>query len=321
LYVDKNLKYHGLIQAYSRTNRIIDEKKSQGNVVVFRNLKQATDDAVALFSNKDALETIIIQPYEEYVKKFNKAYKTLMAITPTVDSVNDLKSEEEELEFIKAFREMLRIKNILAAFSDFKWEDLKIDEQPFEDYKSKYLDLHDKVKNNHQKEKVSILEDVDFELELIHKDEINVTYILQLLIKLISNLQKDTAQAEKEIFNLLNTDSHLRSKRELIEKFITENLPVIKDSNDLMNEFQLFWSQEQIKALETIIKEEDLSAERTEKLIEDYLFSERTPLIDEVLGLLEGEQPTLLMRKKVGNRILSKVLAFIETFINNMGEK
>ncbi len=321
LYVDKNLKYHGLIQAFSRTNRILNELKSQGNIVCFRNLKNATDEAITLFSNKEAIEVIVMKPYEDYVQKFNQVYNDLLQITPTVDSVNDLKSEEEELEFIKAFREMLRIKNILAAFSDFKWEDLKIDEQPFEDYKSKYLDLHDKVKNNHQKEKVSILEDVDFELELIHKDEINVTYILQLLIKLKSNLQKDTAQAEKEIFNLLNTDSHLRSKRELIEKFIAENLPLINNSNDLMNEFQLFWSQEQIKALETIIKEENLSAERTEKLIEDYLFSERTPLIDEVLGLLDGEQPTLLMRKKVGKRILSKVLAFIETFINNMGEK
>ncbi len=321
LYVDKNLKYHGLIQAFSRTNRILNELKSQGNIVCFRNLKNATDEAITLFSNKEAIEVIVMKPYDDYVQKFNQVYIDLLQITPTVDSVNDLKSEEEELEFIKAFRELLRIKNILTAFSDFNWEDLKIDEQPFEDFKSKYLDLHDKVKSNHHKDKVSILEDVDFELELIHKDEINVTYILQLLIKLKSNLQKDTAQAEKEIFNLLNTDSHLRSKRELIEKFITENMPVIKESDDLMNEFQLFWNQEQIKAFETIIKDENLSAEKTEKLIEDYLFSERVPLIDEILDLLEGEPPTLLMRKKVGGRILDKILSFIETFINNMGEK
>jgi len=197
LYVDKNLKYHGLIQAYSRTNRILNEQKSQGNIVVFRNLKKATDDAITLFSNKEAIEVIIMKPYEEYVKKFNEAFIELLKITPTVNSVNDLQSEKDELEFIQAFRQLMRIKNILVAFADFKWEDLAMNEQLFEDYKSKYLDLYDKVKSDHQKEKVSILEDVDFELELIHRDEINVNYIIQLLIKLKSNTQKDVEQTEK----------------------------------------------------------------------------------------------------------------------------
>ena len=321
IYVDKNLKHHGLIQAFSRTNRILNELKSQGNVVCFRNLKNATDDAITLFSNKEAIEVIIMKPYEDYVKKFNSAYVDLLKITPTVNSVNDLETEDDELEFIKAFRELLRIKNILAAFSDFKWEHLSIDEQPFEDYKSKYLDLHDKVKNNHQKEKVSILEDVDFELELIHKDEINVAYIIQLLIKLKSKVQKDTTQTEKEIFNLLNTDAQLRSKRELIEKFIQENLPLLENTDDINEEFEKFWSKEQVLSFEKLIREENLSAERTEILIEDYLFGEREPLRDEVLALIEGEPPTLLERKKIGDRILSKLMAFVETFINNMGDK
>ena len=321
IYVDKNLKHHGLIQAFSRTNRILNELKSQGNVVCFRNLKNATDDAITLFSNKEAIEVIIMKPYEDYVKKFNSAYVDLLKITPTVNSVNDLETEDDELEFIKAFRELLRIKNILAAFSDFNWEHLSIDEQPFEDYKSKYLDLHDKVKNNHQKEKVSILEDVDFELELIHKDEINVAYIIQLLIKLKSKVQKDTSQTEKEIFNLLNTDAQLRSKRELIEKFIQENLPQLENTDDINEEFEKFWSKEQVLSFEKLIKEENLSSERTESLIEDYLFGEREPMRDEVLALIEGEPPTLLERKKIGDRILSKLMAFVETFINNMGDK
>src|SRR5204863_7151416 len=122
----------------------------------------------------------------------------------------ELQTEEDELNFIKAFRDLIRIKNILTAFADFKWEDLHIEEQKFEDYKSKYLDLYDKVKSDHQKEKVSILEDVDFELELIHRDEINVNYIIQLLINMKSNVQKDVTKAEKEIFNLLNSEAHLR---------------------------------------------------------------------------------------------------------------
>jgi len=321
MYVDKNLKYHGLIQAYSRTNRILNEQKSQGNIIVFRNLKNATDQAITLFSNKEAIEVIIMKPYEDYVKKFNEAFIELIKITPTVNSVNDLKSEDDELEFIKAFRELMRIKNILTAFADFKWEDLAMAEQLFEDYKSKYLDLYDKVKSNHQKEKVSILEDVDFELELIHRDEINVNYIIQLLIKLKASVQKDVTKTENEIFNLLNSDAQLRSKRELIEKFIQENLPVLEDTDDIPEAFDKFWNEEQQKAFRELVKEENLSAERTEKIIEDYLFAEREPLRDEVLELIEGDKPTVLERKKVGDRILKRIIDFVEKFINGMTGK
>jgi type I restriction enzyme, R subunit len=324
LYVDKNLKYHGLIQAYSRTNRIINEQKSQGNIVVFRNLKNRTDEAITLFSNKEAIEVIIMKPYEDYTAKFDEAFEHLLVITPTTDSVNDLVSEDDELEFIKAFRNLMRIKNILTAFSDFKWEDLQMSEQLFEDFKSKYLDLYDKVKSDHQKEKVSILEDVDFELELIHRDEINVNYIIQLLIKLKQSLlnatfpQEKKEQIIKEIQNLLATEVELRSKRELIERFIQENLPVIADTDEVATEFDKYWSEEQQKAFTQLVTEENLSAEKTEKLIEDYLFAEREPLRDEVLELIEGEKPSLLQRKKLGDRILQRILDFVDTFINGM---
>ena len=288
MYVDKNLKYHGLIQAYSRTNRILNEQKSQGNIVAFRNLKNRTDEAITLFSNKEAIEVIIMKPYEDYTAKFDEAYNALLDITPTVDSVNELVSEEDELNFIKAFRDLMRIKNILTAFSDFKWEDLQMSEQQFEDYKSKYLDLHEKVKSGSQKEKVSILDDVDFELELIHRDEINVSYIIKLLIKLKSQGSKESSKTANELMNLLNTEVTLRSKRELIEKFILENLPVIEDADDVAESFDNFWSKEQQNAFEKLVAEENLSAEKTEKLIEDYLFAEREPLRDEVLELVEG---------------------------------
>jgi type I restriction enzyme R subunit len=320
LYVDKNLKYHGLIQAYSRTNRIINEQKSQGNIVVFRNLKDATDEAITLFSNKDAVDVIIMKPYEDYTEKFNEALKRLNEITPTIDSVNDLKTEEDELEFVQAFRDLMRLKNILNSFSDFSWDDIGIDEQQFEDYKSKYLDLHDKVKSEHQVEKVSILEDVDFELELIHRDEINVTYIIQLLIKLKSKVEQDSkgGDTEREIANIINTHTQLRSKRELIEKFISQNIPVIEDTDSIPQEFDKFWIEEQRTAFNKLVKSENLSIERTERLIENYLFAEREPLRDEVLDLIEGDKPTLLQRKKVGDGILKKIMDFVETFINGM---
>jgi type I restriction enzyme R subunit len=318
MYVDKNLKYHGLIQAYSRTNRILNELKSQGNIVVFRNLKSATDEAITLFSNKDAIEEIIMKPYEDYVLVFNEAFEQLLEITPSVDSVNNLKTEDEELLFIKAFRDLMRVKNVLTSFSDFNWSDLDMGEQLFEDYKSKYLDLHDKVKGEHEKEKVSILDDVDFELELIHRDEINVSYIIQLLIKLKANEKKDAEQTEKEIINLLSTETQLRSKKELIERFIRENMPVILNTDDIPQEFEKFWGAEQEKSFLQLISDEKLSKERTQALIENYLYSEKEPMRDDILELLNDEKPTLLQRKKTGDRILNKIIEFVETFINGI---
>ncbi len=316
LYVDKNLRYHGLIQAYSRTNRVLNEQKSQGNIVVFRNLKGYTDEAIALFSNKNAKDIIIMEPYEAYVRKFSQAFIELLKVCPTVNSVNDLPSETEELEFIKAFRDIIRLKNILTTFADFNFDDLAMNEQLFEDYKSKYLDLYDKVKTNHQKEKVSILEDVDFELELIHRDEINVAYILKLLANLKGH---DKGQTHKDILDLLGGEATLRSKRELIEKFILENLPLITDTDDIPEAFERFWTEEQIQAFQKICEDEQLSSDKVEKVIESYLFSEHRPMIDNVLDLIDGDKPKLLERRKVGERILDKIIGFIDTFIDGMG--
>jgi len=315
MYVDKNLKYHGLIQAYSRTNRIFNDQKSQGNIVVFRNLKKATDDAIALFSNKDAKDIIIMQPYDEYVRKFSQAFGELLKVAPTVNSVNDLPSETEELEFIKAFRELMRLKNVLSTFADFSFDHLAMNEQLFEDYKSKYLDLYDKVRSDHQVDKASILEDVDFELELIRRDEINVAYILKLLANLKGS---DQEKRRKEIIDLIAGEAHLRSKRELIEKFIQENLPLIPDSDDIPDAFDKFWNEEQIAAFKQLCKDENLSSDKVEKTIENYLFAEREPLRDEVLDLIEGTKPSVLERKKIGDRILNKILRFVDTFINGM---
>ena len=316
LYVDKNLKYHGLIQAYSRTNRILNEQKSQGNIVVFRNLKQATDEAIALFSNKDAKDIIIMEPYEDYVSKFSDAFIALLKVAPTVDSVSALPSEVEELEFIKAFRELMRLKNVLCTFADFSFDDLVMSEQLFVDYKSKYLDLYDKSQQGVEKEKVSILEDVDFELELIGRDDINVAYILKLLASLKGG---DKEKRQKEIIDLLTGETHLRSKKELIEKFINENLPTIEDSDEIPEAFDKFWSVEQTLAYRKMCEDESLATEKVDKIIENYLFTERLPLRDAVLDLIDGKQPTILERKKVGDRIVDKIVRFVETFMNGMG--
>ncbi|UKJ07923.1 type I restriction endonuclease subunit R [Solitalea lacus] len=317
LYVDKNLKYHGLIQAFSRTNRILNEQKSQGNIVCFRNLKRATDDAIALFSNKDAKDIILMEPYEDYVTKFNQAFDALIKIAPTVNSVDDLASEVEELEFIKAFRELMRLKNVLSTFADFSFDQLAMTEQNFEDYKSKYLDLYDKVKNENAKEKVSILEDVDFELELIHRDEINVAYILQLLAKLKDSSPEEQTKQRKAIIDILSGEVQLRSKKELIEKFILENIPHIEDAEDIPQFFDDFWDAEKVKAFNALCAEENLMPEKLQEVIGNYLFTERKPLRDDVFEILQ-EKPKLLERKKIIERVLSKIINYVNTFIDGV---
>jgi type I restriction enzyme, R subunit len=317
LYVDKNLKYHGLIQAFSRTNRILNELKSQGNIVCFRNLKQATDDAITLFSNINAKDEIIMQPYEDYVLKFNEAFIKLLQIAPTVNSVNDLPSEVEELEFIKAFRELMRIKNVLGTFTEFTFEDVSMPEQSFEDYKSKYLDLYDKAKGDNQKEKVSILADVDFELELIHRDEINVSYILKLLAKLKDAPEEEKEKQQKAIVDLMVGESQLRSKRELVEKFIRENLPNIEDSEQIQDEFAEFWTKERIEAIRKLSEEEGLESERLEDVISRYIYTEKEPLRDEVVSIMKNK-PGLSKRRTTAERVIGKIIDFVDTFISGI---
>jgi type I restriction enzyme R subunit len=313
LFVDKNLRHHGLIQAYSRTNRILGEKKSQGNIVVFRNLKKATDDAIALFSNKDAKEIIIMQPYERYVKDINEAYQKLIDIVPNFDAVDDLYSEDEELEFIKAFRDLIRLKNVISSYVDFSFEDIELDEQEFENYKSKYLDLYDKTRE--VKEKTSILDEVDFELELIHRDDITVSYILALLANLKVTTLEEKERKQKEILDLVAGETKLRSKRELIEKFIIENLPLIQSEN-IEEDYNSFMDAEKLKAFNKFVEDEKLNADKLKKLTEDYIFTQRTPTKQEVVDVLEN-QPSIMQRSSIGDIILNKFMNFVNTFFND----
>lgn len=310
LFVDKNLKYHGLIQAYSRTNRIYGDKKSQGNIVVFRNLKKATDDAIALFSNKEAKEIIIMQPYDNYVEQINAAYDKLIQLVPTYEDVDKLESEYDELEFVKAFREVIRLKNIISSFVDFSYDDIDMKKETFDQFKSKYVDLHHRTAN--KTEKASILEEVDFELELIHRDDITVSYILGLLAKLKSTSEEEQTKKRKEILDIVAGESKLRSKRELIEKFIIENLPLIGEEF-IEEEYSAYMNEEKKKAFDKFVEEENLDSEKFRKLIENFLFTQRTPKKEEVIQLLK-EQPSILKRATIGEVLLSKFLNFIDTF-------
>lgn len=326
LYVDKNLKYHGLIQAFSRTNRILDEVKSQGNIVCFRNLKDKTDEAITLFSNPEAREEILLEPYEEYVAKFNDGVTGLLAIAPTVDSVSTLASEAEEAAFVKQFRTLMRLANVLKSFSEFTFADLGLDEQTFDDYKSKYLDIYEKTQKSSGEEKASIISDLDFELELIQQDEINVAYILNLLAGLKDkenssdeNVRNDAQQQRKTIMDLLGSQAQLRSKKELIEKFINEHLPAIATGDKVQEKFSTYWKEEQTKAFDALCSSENLIASEVSKIIAEYNFSGRPPLSDTVYNSLM-EKPKILQRRKIIDRVTEKILSFVKTFEDNSGD-
>jgi type I restriction enzyme R subunit len=318
LYVDKRLRYHGLIQAYSRTNRILNEKKSQGNIVAYRNLKKATDDALALFSNKDAKEVIFLPPYKKLVAAFIAAYKKLLEVAPTVRSVDDLHDEEQQLAFVSAFRELIRLLNVLKTYAEFDWRDLPLTEQQFADYTSKYLDLRDSVQRQRTKEKHSILEDIDFELVLVHRDEINVSYILKLLARLKQDENTGKGEAvRKQIAALLGSEVELRSKRELIEKFIAEHMPKITDAETIPDEFARYWEDQRVLALQQLCEEEGLDRKQFANLIESYIFSGQEPLKDDVFRCLEA-RPSVLKAREIGERIVERMKEYVEVFLKGM---
>ena len=207
------------------------------------------------------------------------------------------------------------MKNIVDGFSDFKWSDLEMKEQVFEDYKSKYLDMYEEIGENRGdlKEKVSILEDIDFELELIHKDEIDVFYILNLLGIYKNADEKEKLKQKENINNIINGNASLRSKRELIEKFINENLMQIDDENSIDDEFDKFLDMEKMTAFKKLCEEENLKCEEVQKVVDTYLYDKRKPLNSDIVKTLNFK-PKLLERKKVVPRVLEKIVKFIEMF-------
>lgn len=317
IYVDKNLRYHGLVQAYSRTNRILGSKKSHGNVVCYRNLKPATDEAVALFADKDAVDTIALEPYGKYVELFNDAVAELLEIAATVDSVDALQREEDQLAFIKAFRGLLRLMNVLVSFTEFKFADLAMEEQTFEDYKSKYLDLNDKVKTDKQKEKVSILDDIDFEVELIHRDNINVSYILDLVIRLRRAKPDEYYRQVQAIISALESEPELRSKKELIQRFIEEHVPAIAKDGDVNRAFEQYLSEQREQALQSLCEEEGLDRDGLDRVIRNYLYTGKRPLQVDVIRIMD-EKPRLRERRAVGERIIGRIVSYVDTFIDGM---
>jgi len=252
LYVDKSLKHHDLLQAYSRTNRVEKSTKPYGNIVCYRNLKKETDEAICLFSQTNSVDDVLMKSFDEYLAMFLTAQAKVKEIALTPEHVDALEREEDQKEFVIAFKNMTKLLLRLQSFSDFKFDEetLNIDSQTYEDYKSKYFKIVDRTKREVQKE--SILQDIDFELELMHTDRINVSYIMNLIRKLDfadrDKLQKDIKFISDEVDRA--SDPELRLKIDLIKGFLKKVVPQLSSEDsvdDAYNEYEEVAREQEIK--------------------------------------------------------------------------
>ncbi|MCO8060063.1 type I restriction endonuclease subunit R [Acinetobacter towneri] len=314
LYVDKNLKYHGLIQAFSRTNRVYNDKKPFGNIICFRNLKRATDEALALFSNKEAKKVVLVPSFDEIKKDYEEAISKLFSLTPDYKSVDDLVTEEQQLEFIKAFREVMRYNAQLQTFIEYDQDQTQLDKQHFANFASKYADLCRAVRKTTKKEKVSVLDDVDFQLDLLHSDRINVGYIINLLQLVVDTDSDEKRQKyQAQIYDLISSDISLHDKQDLIQKFIEENMPKMINGQSVKDAFAEFWDAEKEQAYQHLCEQENLKPEEMKKVLENYEFTQRLPRKEELKDL-PNFKVKLFERENVFSNLLAKTRQLIEKF-------
>ena len=311
LYVDKKMVYHGLLQAYSRTNRLNGKQKPHGNIVVFRPLQDETNKALRLFSDDAPLEEILMYDYDYYKKQFNSQLERLYELVKTVDEAQALISEKEKREFVLRFRDIIRTKNKLDNFTEFTFDDMNIDEEEFDEFKSAYLDIYDEFKD--EATKVSILDDIDFELELIENNKVNVDYIIKLLKQMQPESPRYPQQKEK-ILQLVKETEKLRSKVDLIEKFIDENIGRINhDDKNVEEEFVDFMQKEKENEILNLIESEELDREVTLKIINDYEFSEKFDL-DLIEEAFKNTGMGLMERMNKRNTIKDRIMEIFDIF-------
>ncbi|MFA6029843.1 MAG: type I restriction endonuclease subunit R [Elusimicrobiota bacterium] len=262
LWADKNLRAHGLIQAYSRTNRILNSVKTYGNIVTFRDLEQSTNDALALFGNKDATGIILLKPYAEYHAEYAKLIAELAQSFPVGQAIP---GETAKKDFVKLFGKILRVRNILVAFDEFAG-DATLSERDLQDYQSLYLNIHAELRGAAQADKEPINDDLVFELELVKQVEVNVDYILMLVEKYLKAKGEDAkAEIRASIGRSVDSSPSLRDKKDLIEQFVDS----VTTAKAMGNAWTAFIAAKREMELARIISEEGLDAKKTKAFIED----------------------------------------------------
>ena len=347
LYVDKNMEYHGLLQAFSRTNRVLNEKKRFGKVVCFRDLKSKVDEAIKLFSNGTPLEDIVRKPFDEVKRDYQELTKDFLEHYPEPHFVDYLQSENDKKQFILAFRDIIKKHAEIQIYNEFEKEanDLGMTEQQFMDFRSKYLDIYDSfaAKPTEQSSGYKAQEDesgmasepdpsendatglgnIDFCLELLHSDIINVAYILELIADL-NPYSEDYTEKRRHIIDTMIKDAELRSKAKLIDGFIQKNVDDDRDNfmarkqkadgtSDLEERLNNYIVTERNNAVNMLAKDEDLDASVLNHYLSeyDYLQKEQPEIIQEAL---KEKHLGLIKKRKALARILDKLRSIIRTF-------
>ena len=336
LYVDKNMEYHGLLQAFSRTNRVLNEKKRFGKIVCFRDLKSNVDTSIRLFSNSNNPEDIVRPPFEEVKKEYQQLTTDFLQKYPAPNSIDLLQSEKDKKDFVLAFRDIIRKHAEIQIYEDYTddADDLGMTEQQFNDYKSKYLDItvgfieppvassmvaEDPVPYGDSQG----LEDIDFCLELLHSDIINVAYILELIANL-NPYSNDYAERRKNIIDTMIKDAEMRSKAKLIDGFIQKNVDEDKDNfmaerkkadgtSELEERLNNYISAEREKAVKSLAQDEGLSSDVLNHYLKeyDYLQKEQPEIIQKAL---KEKHLGLIKTRKAMTRILDRLRGIIRTF-------
>ena len=347
LYVDKNMEYHGLLQAFSRTNRVLNEKKRFGKVVCFRDLKGKVDEAIKLFSNGTPLEDIVRKPFDEVKRDYQELTKDFLKHYPEPHFVDYLQSENDKKQFILAFRDIIKKHAEIQIYNEFEKEanDLGMTEQQFMDFRSKYLDIYDSfaAKPTEQSSGYKAQEDesgmasepdpsendatglgdIDFCLELLHSDIINVAYILELIADL-NPYSEDYTEKRRHIIDTMIKDAELRSKAKLIDGFIQKNVDDDRDNfmarkqkadgtSDLEERLNNYIVTERNNAVNTLAKDEDLDASVLNHYLSeyDYLQKEQPEIIQEAL---KEKHLGLIKKRKALARIMDRLRSIIKVF-------
>ena len=326
LWVDKNLRMHGLLQAYSRTNRILNSIKTFGNIVCFRNLEQATNDSIALFGDKEAGGIVLLKTFDEYYYgykddkgKENPGYKDLVeTLLEDYPIGQRIMGEEAERKFVRLYGSILKATNILTTFDQFAGKEI-LSPRDVQDYHSLYIDLYDKYRKQNEGDIVNVNDDIVFEMELIKQVEINIDYILYQIAQLHDDHAKDK-EIRLSIQKAISSSPDLRNKKDLIEDFIDQLTPE-KDVND---DWHKFVKQQQQEQLDEIIREEQLKPEETYEFVSQ---SFRNGEIEETGTAITRILPPIPLFSKNKNNdrgrkkrnVITKLKAFFDRFFDVSG--
>lgn len=327
LWVDKNLRMHGLMQAFSRTNRILNSVKTFGNIVCFRNLEEATNESISLFGDKDAAGVVLLKTYDEYYYGYKDKNKEFPGYAALVNELQEkfppgepVVGEQNQKDFIRLYGNILKVKNILSTFDSFAGNEI-LSQRDMQDYQSMYIDLYNEYRKKKKGEAENVNDDIVFEMELVKQVEINIDYILELIRKYHESNMKDK-EIVVSIRKAVDSSMELRNKKDLIEQFI--RLLSVVETTNVDKDWQAFVETRKKEELDRIIYEERLSRDETYRFIDnafrDGFIQTTGTALGKVLPPVSRFTPTG-ERSKKRETVLEKLTAYFKKFWDISGSR